>query len=131
MAEAALVDADIDFGREIVQALDEESDTQLKPLAAFWLLLDDEDLWRLVLVLPALEHEAPQKVYSRVLDVMNRRIHHGVSLDAIGLAPPSYPLRLTLRTAITTGPDEISGIRFKHNVINGQLIDDAYIYRLT
>jgi hypothetical protein len=35
-----------------------------------------------------------------------------------------------LRVAIKTG-DGMSGIRFTNNVINGALIEDAYIYRVT
>jgi hypothetical protein len=34
-----------------------------------------------------------------------------------------------LRVALRTGPG-IGGIRFSSNVINGTLIEDAYIYRL-
>ena len=41
---------------------------------------------------------------------------------------PDAPVVALLRTAIRTGPG-ISGIRFKNNVIDGTLIEDAYIYR--
>jgi len=40
------------------------------------------------------------------------------------------PLYVLLRSAISTGPG-LSGIRFSRNVINGQLIEDAYLYRIT
>jgi hypothetical protein len=133
VAEAALVDRDIDFGREVVRALDQEPPMSgLRPLAALWLYRDDEDLWRLVLVLPALENESPQEVYRHLIDVVDRRVSRpDVPMDVIRLAPPDYPLRRTLRSALRTEPEDLSGLRFKHNVVNGELIDDAFIYRLT
>jgi hypothetical protein len=133
MAEAALVDADIAFGRELVEALDlEPPEAGLRPSAAFWFFFPDESTWRLVLALPAMETEEPQEVYRKVLDVMNRRVRDlSRPTDAIGLAPPDVPIAQLLRSAIHTGSEGVAGIRFTHNVINGQLVDDAYIYRVT
>jgi hypothetical protein len=52
-----------------------------------------------------------------------------LSLNHITLAKPDSPLVKLLRVAIRTGGG-ISGIRFKSNVINGTVIEDAYVYRL-
>jgi uncharacterized protein YbjQ (UPF0145 family) len=45
--------------------------------------------------------------------------------------PPENALIELLSTAIQTPADAVAGIRFSNNTINGQLIPDAYIYRLT
>jgi hypothetical protein len=133
MAEKALVDADISFGRTLVEALDEEpSEAGLRPTAAFWFFYPEEEAWRLILALPAMEAEKPQAVYRKVLEVL-RRDGKDPSLptDAIELASPESLLVQLVRGAIQTGGDGIAGIRFTHNVIDGQLVDDAYIYRVS
>src|ERR1019366_401614 len=53
-----------------------------------------------------------------------------VKLDEIVLARVDSPLLQLLRVAIKIGGG-ISGIRFTNNEINGNRIEDAYIYRLT
>jgi hypothetical protein len=52
-------------------------------------------------------------------------------LDSIGLMEPDNPLIGLLALAIRTSGNDVSGIRFTNNVINGQLVPDAYIYRLS
>jgi hypothetical protein len=133
MAEAALVDADIELGRQVVEALDAEPPASgLRPTAAFWFLFPEESTWRLVLALPAATTKPPQEVYGELLDVVQRALPYAdVPMDAIGVAPPGLPLIQLLRGAIQTTGDSVSGIRFSHNVINGHLIEDAYVYRLT
>ena len=53
-----------------------------------------------------------------------------VGLSDITVMGDDAAIVSSLRKAITTGND-ISGIRFSRNVINGQYIEDAYIYRMT
>ena len=52
-----------------------------------------------------------------------------LSLDDLALAKPDAPLVTLLRNAVRTGSG-IHGIRFSNNVMNGTVIEDAYIYRL-
>lgn len=42
----------------------------------------------------------------------------------------SDPLVRTLAIGLRTGPTDVGEIRFSNNVINGQVIEDAFIYRL-
>jgi hypothetical protein len=53
-----------------------------------------------------------------------------IPLKDITILDSNDSLITLLRLAIKTG-DGISGIRFSQNVINGTLIEDAYIYRIT
>jgi len=55
---------------------------------------------------------------------------HGLALDSVALAKPHAPIVSLLRIAVGTAPG-ISGIRFTNNVINGTVIVDAHMYRLT
>jgi len=132
MAENALADRDIRRGEAIVLALDNAADPAMHPTAALWFLFPEEETWRLLLTLPATATDPAQSVYARLLDIVKHApgVEH-FSFDSVGLMPPENALIELLSTAIQTPADAVAGIRFSNNTINGQLIPDAYIYRLT
>jgi hypothetical protein len=132
VAENTLVDLDIRRGEAIVRALDNAADPAMHPTAALWLLLPEEETWRLLLALPATATDPAQSVYARLLDIVTHTpgVEH-FSFDSVELMPPESALIVLLGTAIQTPADAVAGIRFSNNTINGQLIPDAYIYRLT
>jgi uncharacterized protein YbjQ (UPF0145 family) len=84
------------------------------------------------LTLPATATDPAQSVYARLLDIVKHApgVEH-FSFDSVGLMPPENALIELLSTAIQTPADAVAGIRFSNNTINGQLIPDAYIYRVT
>lgn len=132
MAENTLVDRDIRCGEAIVRALDNAADPSMHPTAALWFLFEEEETWRLLLALPAMATDPAQSVYARLLEVMSHApgVEH-FSFEAVGLTQPENSLIDLLAIAIQTAADAVAGIRFSNNTINGQLIPDAYIYRLT
>lgn len=132
MAENALVDRDIRGGEAIVRALDAAADPSMRPTAALWFLFQEEETWRLLLALPAMASDPAQSVYARLLEIVSHAsgVEH-FSFDSVGLMPPESSLVALLGVAIQTPADAVAGIRFANNTINGQLIPDAYIYRLT
>ncbi|MBA3246024.1 MAG: hypothetical protein H0T61_12735 [Actinobacteria bacterium] len=87
MAENALVEIDLEYGRTVVAALDDEQDPSMRPTAALWFLFADEDTWRLLLALPAMASNPPQVVYNRLIDILNRRVQGEISVDRVGLMP--------------------------------------------
>ena len=99
--------------------------------AGFWFFYPEHGIWKLMLWIPKVERDGPKAVYGTVQKALSK-VQGGGSptLDDVALLKPNAPLVPLLRSAIRTGPG-ISGIRFSNNVINGQLIPDAYIYRLT
>lgn len=125
-----LTDAMIDSGRALVRQLDERD---LSPDAAFWLYRPDRGDWTLVFVQAKFETQGPSWAYSRIRDVLAAAPQDSpeLTLESISLASPRSPLVSLLRVAVSTGPgSNIASVRFTSNVINGVLIDDAYIYRL-
>jgi hypothetical protein len=125
-----LTDAMINSGRTLVKQLDERD---LSPDAAFWLYRPDRGDWTLVLAEAKFETQGPRWAYSRIRDVLAADPQESpeLTLESISLASPRSPLVSLLQVAISTGPgSNISGVRFTSNVINGVLIEDAYIYRL-
>jgi hypothetical protein len=119
----------IDEGAALLRTLDSQG---FKTTAALWFYLEPSDTWRLILASPEVQSEGPKHLYERVQKVLgdgSNKIR--ITLRDISVVPSDDPLIKLLRMAIETGPNDISGIRFSRNTINGQFIQDAYIYRLT
>ena len=118
----------INSGGLIVAALDK---LNLVVKGAFWLLLPEQRVWRLVIASPEVRLLGPKAVYRKVVAALQRLPAEAdpIGTKDISVVEDKDPLVVLLRSMISTGPG-ISGIRFSRNVINGQLIEDAYIYRI-
>lgn len=130
MVEATLDKDRIEAGEALVRELDEQG---LRPDAAFWLYDSEAQGWKLVLAEAKLKEAGPKQLYrdiQRRLAELPDEHQSFLTLADIAVAAPDSPIVLLLKTAIRTGPG-ISGIRFTNNVINGKLIEDAYIYRVS
>ena len=127
MVETSLTKELIDAGANLVRELDGRG---LGPDAAFWLYFPDLQAWKLVLVKVKVGEVGPRKVYREIQETLTGAPElKELKLDDVSISKPDAPIVALLRKVIHTGPG-ISDIRFKNNVINGTLIEDAYIYRL-
>lgn len=97
---------------------------------ALWLFLPEENGWRLLLALPEVRVLGPKALYKKLRSVINKLPGPIIETKDITVLEDNAPLILLLKSAISTGPG-ISDIRFSRNTINGQYIEDAYIYRIT
>jgi hypothetical protein len=128
MVETNLTKEMIETGATLVRKLDEQG---LRPDAALWLYFPEVQQWKLVIAELKVGTLGPKEIYRKVQQILEKSANEitGLSLDDVALAKPDAPIIVLLRVAIPTGPG-ISGIRFTNNVINGTLIEDAYIYRI-
>ncbi len=119
----------IEAGAELTRLLDQ---TSLVVSASLWLYIPESNIWRLIIVSPEVETSGPRKVYQKIQPVLSQILEEkpSIGLKDISVVENNNPLIALLRMAIRTG-DGISGIRFSRNTINGQFIEDAYIYRMT
>jgi hypothetical protein len=122
-----LTDEMIDAGAALTQKLD---DLGVNVPVAMWFFLTDINEWRLLFASPQISAEGPKVVYEKI-----EQARHSLGpkadllpLSAIGLMDTNHQLVKLLRHALRTGPG-VSRVRFSKNVINGQFIDDALIYR--
>jgi hypothetical protein len=116
-------------GGSLLQRLDSQG---LDITAALWFYLESSDTWRLVIASPGVQSQGPKHVYERVQKALGSDVDESrIKLGDISVVPPDDSLIKLLGIAIKTGRKDISGIRFSRNTINGQFIQDAYIYRLT
>lgn len=99
--------------------------------ASLWLYTAETNTWRFVIGSPGVRIHGPKQAYRQVQSVISRipAEQIKIALKDITVIDSNDPLLSLLRVAVKTG-DGISGIRFTHNVINGTLIEDSYIYRI-
>ena len=116
-------------GIELIRRLDE---TQFIVSASLWLYIPEINAWRFIIASPEVRTQGPKKAYKKVQSVLSKipEDQPKIPLKDITVYDSNDPLISLLRVSIKTG-DGISGIRFNRNVINGVLIEDAYIYRIT
>lgn len=128
MVETNLTRELIDAGARLVKKLDERG---LAPDAAFWLYSPEKQAWKLLLVEAKLVKEGPRAAYSEVQKILGRYAEEfgDLRLDDLVLEKPDARIVELIRKVVRTGPG-LTGIRFKENVVDGTLIDDAYIYRM-
>jgi hypothetical protein len=129
MVEAALTPQLIQEGADLVQALDAAG---LTPDAAFWLYSPDINAWKLVLADVKVGSQGPREVYrqiQRTLRALSDKITI-LSLDDVVAAKPDAPVVSVLKKVARRAGPGIGGIRFSQSMIDGVLIEDAYIYRL-
>ena len=127
MDSAALVNGfDAEAGREAVEAFDR---AHLKVNAALWLYLSESQVWRLVIAAPLYDSGGPKEAYTRVSEILTEAsLSERLPLSRISIVSPQHPLISLFRGNLKV--PGIGGVRFMRNVLNGTLIEDAYIYRM-
>jgi hypothetical protein len=126
MADAILVNSDIDAGRDLVRILDEAS---FPITGAAWIYFPDLEEWRLVVRTPKAAgnlHEALLEV-ARALDAKGD-LRKRIDLARVKLVPPGDRMLEAIGKVMKV--DGLGAVRFSRNVVNGIYIDDALIYRL-
>ena len=129
VVKESLTDEMIEAGAELIRRLD-AADFELK--AGLWLYMEEPNAWRLILASPIVTRDGPSKAYQRIQSVMSKKREDRkvLSLAHISAVEPDKPIVALLRKAVKTG-NGISGVRFSRNAVNGQYIEDSYIYRMT
>lgn len=123
----SLTDQMIKAGAKLVQRLDSAKSVVQ---SAFWLYYSDDRIWKLILASPLVDSLGPREYYKKVISANGEALddEEVISLNDIGVVSITDQLVCLLKTAIVTGGG-YSGIRFSRNTINGNFIEDAYIYR--
>lgn len=118
----------IEAGKELIQQLEK---IKFIVEAALWLYLTEDNNWRLVIANPEVNSHGPKRAYRKIQSALSRipQDTPKIALQDITVVDSEDPYISMFRLGVTTGR-EISGIRFSHGVINGTLIEDAYIYRM-
>jgi hypothetical protein len=127
LVKEALTEEMKNAGARLTRALDE---TGWPVVASFWYFESDENQWMLMLASPRVSAQGPLEAYEAVADALERLHQSYANLNHIRVVAPDHPVVRALTSAIQTGWT-IAGIPFSRQAINGSIIDDAYIYRVT
>jgi hypothetical protein len=134
MAQETLVteafsDQMVKAGAHLLQRLDNAA---LQIGAALWIYIPEAGRWRFIIATPHAKLDGPRKLYRKIQSVLAKipQDQPSIDLQSVTVVDTSEPLIALLRSAVRTGGG-ISGIRFSRNMIDGVMIEDAYIYRLT
>jgi hypothetical protein len=128
MVDRILTKEMIDAGAVLVENL---KGTSVQPDGAYWFYYSEDQKWKLVLVESSLLLEGPMSIYQKIQDSMRKNADQlqDLSLQDITLAKPDSPTAKVLRRVIEAGPER-KGMRLTNNVIDGNVLDDVYVYRL-
>src|SRR5262245_53615524 len=105
---------DIESGKKFVELLDMAG---VDVGAAFWLLREESEEWRLYIATPLASTIGPLDAYTKVLHEL-ARANVGIPSINLSVIDPADPLVRLLSLAIHTD-NGVSGISFSRNTING------------
>lgn len=114
-------------GATLTRALDEAG---WPVVASFWYYEDDFNRWKLMLVSPRVSSDGAREAYLAVIHALDALGQSRMILNHIRAIAPDHPLVTRLASVIQTGWT-IGGIPFYRQAIDGEIVEDAYLYRMT
>lgn len=124
MVAMILQDDLVKSGEHLIKQLDT---LEVTVDAALWLYSSDNETWKLMLSLPEAIKGGPKIAYQKVqkaISKLGEDLH--IALDDVTIARIDEPILQLLKRVLKVKKP----IRLSNNAFNGQLIEDAYIYRL-
>ena len=124
-----LTESRVEAGVKLIQEADKGKLVNLT--VVFWAYIPENEDWRLLVSTPSLESKGPKSVYKSLQSIIKRSgIIDELPLGDIALVNKKSSLIVMMKMAVKTGRN-IANISFKGNTVNGTLLPDALIYRVT
>jgi hypothetical protein len=114
-------------GAALTRALDEAG---WPVVASFWYYEAEYNRWKLTLVSPRVSTDGPKKAYGAVIKALDALHQSRTNMNHITAIEPDHPLVTRLASVIQTGWT-IGAIPFYRQAIAGEIVEDAYLYRMT
>lgn len=128
LVSESLTNEMISVGETLLKKLD-KSDAKVS--ATFWLYYPEEKTWKLFFTSELVKSEGPKKYYKKVVDALNDFADKDstLSLNNIGVTDNSNKI-LQLLASVFNSRKSIVKERLSRETINGQFIEDAFVYRV-
>jgi hypothetical protein len=127
MVKAALVERDIEDGRQLINELN-NIDSRFRVQAAFWLYRQESMEWRLIIATPLVDQRGPFSTYTDVQGILRRMTPASpLSMQDISVVSPNDKLVKIMKKAVRI-PHGAPGVRFGRTMIDDTYIEDAYVY---
>ena len=121
----------IKAGAELVRYLDAEG---IRVTSLLWWFESESKTWQLLVALPLLSDEGPNKTYEKIQNVLSNMATEDqptLELAHITAIKTDDPRISSLRKMYKTKSTQVSGVSVAASTIDGHYIDDAFIYRST
>lgn len=129
MVKETLVDRDISDGKILIKNLEKSG---FKVRSAFWLYVSELGEWSLFLASDYVDEYGQKKAYEFIQNELSKASSPiSIYLSSINAVKVNDDMVNLLKVLIKTGPNDLNEMRFTQNVINGVMIEDAFIYRIT
>ncbi len=115
-------------GESLIKRLDA---VDAKVYAAFWLLNEEEKIWKLTIVSPLVGSEGPKKYYRRIDDINEsaRADEDVIALHDISVSDTDNRIVKAIKNS-AYGNNIFRNIRLGKNTLGGVYIEDIYLYRM-
>jgi hypothetical protein len=123
---STLVSYDIENGKEVIDALDQDGKG---PNVALWAKLPDYENWRLVIASDRLDQSSSRTGYSEINAALEKA---GIPIrrePAIFLRPMDNPMIQALRAVFASASDTY-GMRLGGQMFGDKYLEDAFVYRI-
>ena len=122
-----LKETDIEFGKRLWQSL--RKNKNFPTQGVFWLFESQAAEWHLVIATPRVDQVGQRDAYRELADVSRRVPADSAQLLKIELISPSQPLYQALRSLFAQTAS-VEGARLGNTQIEGNFINDAYLYEV-
>ena len=126
MDKIALVNFDIENGKEVIDALDRDGKN---PNVALWAKLPEYEDWRLVIASDRLRQTGSLFPYSQVNSAMEKAGIPTSKRPKVFLRPMDRPFIKALRNTFANTKDTF-GMRLGGQSFGDQYLEDAFVYRI-
>lgn len=126
MDKIALVNYDIENGKEVIDALDHDG---INPNVALWAKLPEYEDWRLVIASDRIRQSGSLFPYSQVNVALEKAGIPTSKRPKIFLRPMDRPFIQTLRRLFGHTTDTY-GMRLGGQTFGDQYVEDAFVYRI-
>jgi hypothetical protein len=123
---STLVSYDIENGKEVIDALDQDGKG---PNVALWAKLPDYENWRLVIASDRLDQSSSRTGYSEINAALEKA---GIPIrrePSIFLRPMDNPMIQALRAVFASASDTY-GMRLGGQMFGDKYLEDAFVYRI-
>jgi hypothetical protein len=127
MDKTVLVKDDISEGKKLLEHLDK---TKFKINSALWFYIPDLEKYKLVLATDYLKTHSLKEAYNFIQRELKKSKIIGIELENITIVKADDDLIKLLKILIVTEPT-LNDIRLTKVVINGNMIEDALVFRLS
>ena len=126
MDTSTLVSYDIENGKEVIDALDQDGKG---PNVALWAKLPDYENWRLVIASDQLDQSSSRTGYSEINAALEKA---GIPIrrePSIFLRPMDNPMIKALRGVFASASDTY-GMRLGGQMFGDKYLEDTFVYRI-